>query len=199
MTTNEAALRPAQPWRVGGKMCSNRQSRELSLLLDACAKGDRNAFRQVYDLSARYVFGITLSMMQDRELASDIAQETFVRIWRRAAQFDVERGNALAWIGSIARNCAIDRLRADRVRGFVQLYDAVPEIADSPDPAAQMLDKMMISAVLDDIRPNYRRALLLCYFQGYTYEELADALEIPVGTAKSWVRRGLMALRDRMT
>ncbi len=183
---------------AGGKMGTAEQSRKLADLLQACAQGDRAAFRSFYDLSARYVFGVTLAILRDREVAREVAQETYVRIWRRASQFDLKSGNPLSWVGSIARNCAIDRLRSDRARGFVEFSDTVPDIAAGPDPATQMLDSMVIRRLLDDLRPEYRRALLLCYFQGYSYNELATVMDVPVGTAKSWVRRGLAALKEAM-
>lgn len=184
--------------RAGGKMGTAEQSRKLADLLEACARADRVAFRSFYDLSSRYVFGVTLAILRDREVASEVAQETYVRIWRRAHQFDPNGGNPLSWIGSIARNCAIDRLRSDRARGFVEFSDRVPDIAGGDDPATQMLDSMVIRRLLDDLRPEYRRALLLCYFQGYSYNELATVLDVPIGTAKSWVRRGLAALKEAM-
>ncbi|KMW59400.1 RNA polymerase sigma-70 factor [Candidatus Rhodobacter oscarellae] len=131
-------------------------------------------------------------------MANDVAQETFVRIWKRADQFDAKFGNPLAWIGSIARNCAIDRLRSERARGFVEFTDEVPDIRLGSDPADMTIDSMVIRRLMQDLRPEYQRALMLCYFQGYTYKELASVLDIPVGTAKSWVRRGLAALKEAM-
>ena len=179
-------------------MGTAEQSRVMAELLSACAEGDRLAFRRFYDLSARYVFGVVLAILRDREMAAEVAQETYVRIWKRAGQFQSACGNPLSWTGSIARNCAIDRLRAERARGFVEFTDTVPDVVNTPDPAAQTLDSMVIRRVLHDLRPEYREALLLCYFQGYTYIELASVMDVPVGTAKSWVRRGLAAMKEAM-
>lgn len=184
---------------VGTKMGAAEQSRIMADLLAACAAGDRSAFRRFYDLSSRYVFGVVLAVLRDREMAAEVAQETYVRIWKRAGQFDAECGNPLSWTGSVARNCAIDRLRAERARGFVEYSDEVPDVVHNSDPAAQTLDSMVIRRLLMDLRPEYRQALLLCYFQGYTYIELANVLDVPVGTAKSWVRRGLAAMKEAMT
>ena len=184
---------------VGTKMGAAEQSRIMADLLAACAAGDRSAFRRFYDLSSRYVFGVVLAVLRDREMAAEVAQETYVRIWKRAGQFDAECGNPLSWTGSVARNCAIDRLRAERARGFVEYSDEVPDVVRNSDPAAQTLDSMVIRRLLMDLRPEYRQALLLCYFQGYTYIELANVLDVPVGTAKSWVRRGLAAMKEAMT
>ncbi|MEL6463986.1 MAG: RNA polymerase sigma factor [Pseudomonadota bacterium] len=179
-------------------MGAAEQSRVLAELLIACAAGDRAAFRRFYDVSSRYVFGVVLGILRDREIASEVAQETYVRIWKRAGHFHAECGSPLPWIGSIARNCAIDRLRSERARGFVQFSDEIPDISGDPDPASTTLDTMVIRKLLDDLRPEYRQALLLCYFQGYTYIELASVMDVPVGTAKSWVRRGIAALKEAM-
>ena len=179
-------------------MCAAEQSRQMSELLEGCAKGDRGAFRRFYDISSRYVFGIVLGILRDREMANEVAQEAYVRIWKRANQFDAQYGNPLAWTGAIARNCAIDRLRSERARGFVEFTDDVPEISIGRDPADVTLDGMVIRRLMQDLRPEYQRALMLCYFQGYTYIELASVLDVPVGTAKSWVRRGLAALKEAM-
>jgi RNA polymerase sigma-70 factor (ECF subfamily) len=174
------------------------QSETLAGLIEACATGDRDAFRDLYGHSARYVFGIVLGILKDHDAARDVAQEAYVRIWKRASQFRAGAGSPKAWIGSIARNCAIDRLRSERARGFVQYVDEVPEFDDGKDIAGQTLDAMVLRQQLNSLRPEYRKALLLCYFQGYTYQELASVLDVPEGTAKSWVRRGLAALKEAM-
>ncbi|WP_299783228.1 RNA polymerase sigma factor [uncultured Roseobacter sp.] len=184
--------------RKARTMAATEQCRQLAQLLAACAEGDRAAFRRFYDLSARYVFGVVLSIMRDHDLAKEVAQEAFVRMWKRAHQYHPESGNPLSWIGTIARNCAIDRLRSERTRGFVEFTDDVPELSDQTDPATQTLDSLVIRRLMADLRPEHRKALMLCYFQGYTYIELASVMNIPVGTAKSWVRRGLAALREAM-
>ncbi len=183
---------------TGTKMGAAEQSRLMADLIEDCASGDRAAFRHFYDLSCRYVFGVALAVLRDREVASEVVQETYVRIWKRAGQFKAGGGNPMSWVGSITRNCAIDRLRSDRSRGFVEFSDKVPDIAGEVDETGQTLDSMVVRRLLNDLRPDYRRALLLCYFQGYNYNELATVLDIPVGTAKSWVRRGLAALKEAM-
>lgn len=180
------------------RMPASEQCRLLARLLNDCADQDRAAFRRLYDESSRYVFGIVLSIVRDRDIAREIAQEVYVRIWRRAHQFRATEGNPLSWIGTITRNCAIDRLRSERTRGFVEFTDDVPELSDGRDSAGQTLDSIVIHRLLGDLRPDYRKALMLCYFQGYTYVELAGVLDIPVGTAKSWVRRGLASLKEAL-
>lgn len=174
------------------------QRRKLAELLAATAEGDRAAFRRLYDLSIRFVFGIVVAVMRDQQLSEEIAQEVYVTIWKRAKSFDVQKGNPLAWMAAIARNRAIDRLRAERARGFVSFTDEVPDMADNKNEAELTVDAITLRRLLEDLRPEFRQALMLSYFRGYTHAELAAVLDVPLGTAKSWVNRGLAALKERL-
>ncbi len=171
---------------------------QLGWLLAACAKGDRAAFRRLYELTSRQVFGITSAVLRDRGLAEEVAQEVYLSIWRQASRFDGKRGSAFSWVASIARNRAIDRLRAERARGFVEYTDTLPELALHPENGLGSVEALALRTALDGLRAEYRRAVLLNYFQGYSHSELAKVLGVPVGTAKSWVSRGLTALREAL-
>ena len=186
------------PLRMGhpaGRPAEDERRRQIAELIGACAAGDRPAFRRLYDLSSRFVCGIILAILRDNEMVAEVAQEVYVSIWQRAGSFDDETRNPLAWIAAIARNRAIDRLRAERARGFIVATDEVPDIAGDDPPAGLLVEAVAARRALADLRPEFRRALLLSYFKGYTHTELARALDVPVGTAKSWVRRGLAALK----
>lgn len=172
--------------------------RLLGELIVACAAGDRTAFRRLYDLSASQVLGVLVAMLRDRQAAADVAQEVYVSVWRNAASFRAERGSALAWLMTITRNRAIDRLRADRARGLAMPIDDFEHLAARTPPADSALDARALNRAMDTLRPDVRRALLLVFFAGYTHEEVARALSIPVSTSKTWVRRGLMALRKEL-
>jgi RNA polymerase sigma-70 factor (ECF subfamily) len=172
--------------------------RLIGELIRACAAGDRSAFRQLYELSSPKIFGVLVAMLRDREAAADVAQEVYVAVWRNAASFRPESGSALAWLATIARNRAIDRLRAARARGVAAPLEDFPGLAADLPAAESAVDALALRRALDALRPEVRRALLLVYFRGYTYEEVALALEVPVGTSKTWVRRGLMALREAL-
>lgn len=172
--------------------------RRLAGLIEAASEGDRAAFRRLYDLSARFVFGIVLAVLRDGGLADDVAQEVYVTIWKRAGSFDANRGNPLAWMAAIARNRAIDRLRAERARGFVAFTDQVPDVAAETHDAFVTVEALAVRRALSDLRPEFRQAVMLSYFQGYTHTELAAVMNVPVGTAKSWVRRGLAALKEAL-
>ena len=174
------------------------QRRRSAELIEASANGDRTAFRRLYDLSARFVFGVVMAILRDREMAEEVAQEVYISIWKNANAFDSEKGNPLAWMAAIARNRAIDRLRVERARGFITFTDEVPDIADESNVADALPEAIAVRRVLAELRPDFRRALMLTYFHGYTHSELACVLDIPVGTAKSWVRRGLAALKEAL-
>jgi RNA polymerase sigma-70 factor, ECF subfamily len=189
------------PLRIGqpaGRPAEHERQRRMAELIGACAAGDRPAFRRLYDLSSRFVCGIILAILRDNEMAAEVAQEVYVSIWQRAGSFDDETRNPLAWIAAIARNRAIDRLRAERARGFIAATDELPDIAGDYPPAGLLVEAVAARRALADLRPEFRRALLLSYFKGYTHTELAGALDVPVGTAKSWVRRGLAALKEAL-
>ncbi|MEZ5666404.1 MAG: sigma-70 family RNA polymerase sigma factor [Alphaproteobacteria bacterium] len=169
-----------------------------ALLLDVAA-GSRPAFRALYASCGRRVHGVVLAVLRDRELAREVTQDVFVAIWQQAGRFDPAAGSATSWIGTIARNRAIDRLRAERSRGYGR-SDADPlddQIAASAEPAVSA-DSLSVRRALAAMRPEYRRALMLAYWRGYTHAELAQAMGVPLGTAKAWVRRALAAMRETL-
>jgi RNA polymerase sigma-70 factor (ECF subfamily) len=194
----KAALVGTSEINRGAPGGADARSDRLAELLGACASGDRAAFKDLYDETSRLLFGIVVTVLRDREIAQEVTQEVYVTIWRKAASFDVARGNPLPWMRSIARNRAIDRIRAERARGFVQYTDEVPDIADIGPGAETSLDAVVVRRALEKLRPEYRKALLLSYFKGYTNAELAELLDIPVGTAKTWLRRGLQDLKAEL-
>lgn len=197
VVTNLTPSSERDPSRISESAEAERR-RRIAKLIGACAEGDRQAFRQLYELSSRFVFGIVRAVLRDQESAAETAQEVYVSIWQRSGTFDARKGNPMAWMAAIARNRAIDRLRAERARGFVTFTDELPELAVEGPVAGLAFETIALRRALDDLRPEFRRALLLSYFNGYTHTELAGVLNVPAGTAKSWVRRGLAALKEAM-
>jgi RNA polymerase sigma-70 factor (ECF subfamily) len=167
-------------------------------LILASAAGDRLAFRRLYEASSSKVFGVLVAMLRDREAAADVAQEVYVSVWRNAASFRPEAGSALAWLMTITRNRAVDRLRAGRARGASVPIDDFPGLAADLPPAEGAVDALALRRALDTLRPEVRHTILLVFFRGYTHEEVARALNVPLGTSKTWVRRGLVALRKAL-
>jgi RNA polymerase sigma-70 factor (ECF subfamily) len=173
----------------------------LDQLLTAIASGDRQALKTLYDAIAPRLFAILVRMVRRREVAEDLLQDTFVTIWKKAHQFDSRRGNARAWLFSMTRRKAIDRLRvANReslgLEGDVASLDSTAELWA---PGLDSETQITLGRAIEALRPDVSRAMKLCYYHGLTHEELADELKVPLGTAKSWIKRGLAQMKLCMT
>lgn len=174
---------------------------ELAGLLARAAAGDEAAFRDFYDRTSAKLFGVILRILPERGEAEDVLQDVYLTIWRKAAEFDASRASAVTWTATIARNRAIDRLRAKRVRPTAPMEDAglvadVAPLADALIDAAR--GAANVQAALAQLEPRHAAAIRSCYFEGMTYEALAEREGVPVGTLKSWVRRGIMKMREAM-
>jgi RNA polymerase sigma-70 factor (ECF subfamily) len=172
------------------------QRQRLAELLVRTGQGDRAAFRQVYDDSIRYILCVVRSVLNDAEQGAEVAQDVYVAIWRRAAEYDPAKGCALKWMAAIARNRAIDRFRAERTRSFVRFEAETPDQPDETNVERLALDAVAARRLLASLKPEYRVSLTLAYVNGYSHSELAKAMGVPLGTAKSWVRRGLSQLQE---
>ncbi|WP_431282607.1 sigma-70 family RNA polymerase sigma factor [Humitalea sp. 24SJ18S-53] len=166
-------------------------------LLQAVAAGDRASLRSLYDSEGPRLFGIAMAILRDRDAAADAVQDAFVKIARRAAQFDPTRGEARHWMGGIARHAALDIARA---RGREMPTDD-PALGDTPvDPEA--LDRVLateagtrLRACLAELEAKNREGIILAFVHGLSHVQVAARLALPLGTAKSWIRRGLLQLR----
>lgn len=172
----------------------------LDSLLTAVAAGDRHAFENLYRAAAPRLLAVCLRLLSDRAEAEDVLQEVFVAIWHKAGQFDPARASAPAWLATIARNRAIDRLRALPARGTLAPIEFADDIADggaSPlQSAAAADDRARLDACLRQLEPRRRALIRTAFFDGATYEELAERIASPLGSVKSWIRRGLLQLRE---
>jgi RNA polymerase sigma-70 factor (ECF subfamily) len=174
---------------------------DLNALLESVATGDKPALKTLYNLISARLFAVLLRMVRRRDVAEDLLQDVFLTVWRKAHQFDARRGNAEVWLFSVTRRKAIDRLRIS-MRETVGLYDDVAITEPQSDVYAGFGDTenyISVRKCLKDLRPDVHRALQLCYVFGLTHEELAEEMQVPVGTAKSWVRRGLAQLKESLS
>lgn len=163
------------------------------------ARGDRQAFRRIYEASQAKIYGICMGMLRDRERANDAFQEAFVKIWERAAQFDPAKGAAMAWMVTIARRCVLDRLRRQGAPTMA-LDDIDPESASlAIAPAASVGSGRNLQRCLGRLEPEQAQSIVLAFVYGLTHAELAHRMGKPLGTVKSWVRRGLIELKDCMS
>lgn len=169
----------------------------LTAALGDVARGDRAALRLVYDLTSAKLFGVCLRICQDRDIAADILQESYLKIWQRAGRFDPAKASPITWLCAIARNGAIDWCRANRVV-VTQVEDAA-QIADDRPSAPEVIEaeqsQARISHCLEELGGNPAEAIRSAFFGGYTYAQLAQRMNVPLGTMKSWVRRGLSQLK----
>jgi RNA polymerase sigma-70 factor (ECF subfamily) len=175
---------------------------ELSALLVRAANGDQAAFQDFYDRTAAKLFGIIVRILVERGDAEDVLQEVYVTVWRKAAEFDAARASPVTWAATIARNRAIDRLRARGSRPAAPLDEAM-DVRDESPGADSLLESAgeaaRVQSALATLEPRHAEAIRSCYFEGLTYEAMAVREGVPVGTLKSWVRRGLLRMRAELT
>lgn len=170
-------------------------------LLAGLASGDGDAAVAFVRRHQRRVFGLAFTLLHDRDQADDIAQEAFFRVWRHAGNFDARRGSVTTWLLAITRNLAIDALRASRVRPAADevLLPALPTSGDLPGDASVSADELRrVARALEAVPEEQRRALLLARLRGLTAAELAAHEGIPLGTAKTRIRTGLLRLRAEL-
>jgi RNA polymerase sigma factor (sigma-70 family) len=174
-----------------------------SLIVAALARipsGDRAALQTVYRLTSAKLFGVCLRILGERSEAEDVLQEVYVTVWRKAADFNAARASPLTWLIAIARNRAIDRLRATRQSRRMDPIDAAAEIPDSSPLADRALESTetntRLHGCLDGLASHERAALRGAYFDGNTYEDLAARMSVPLGTMKSWIRRAMIKLKS---
>jgi RNA polymerase sigma-70 factor (ECF subfamily) len=168
---------------------------ELAQLLQRCAAQDSGAFRALYDKTSPILFARLLRMLRRRSVAEEVLQDVYVRIWQRAAQFEVNRGKPLAWMVTIARYCAIDLMRRERVSLVTD--DALDQVADENLAEPGTFDKPNnFDFCIGQLNDNTRKCLTLAFVEGRSHDEIAKVTANPLGSVKSWIRRGLMALKD---
>jgi RNA polymerase sigma-70 factor, ECF subfamily len=170
-------------------------------LLTATAERDVIAFRRLYELTSSHLFGVLVRMLRQRDWAEEALQDCYLKIWNRAESYAPEKGTPLAWLMTIARYRALDLLRArrehlslddERMAG-AEPVDLEPGPADAADTGERL---HRLEDCLAELPDEQRRAVLFAYYEGYTHSELARRLASPLGTVKSWVRRGLTRLRE---
>jgi RNA polymerase sigma-70 factor, ECF subfamily len=174
----------------------------LSELLRQAGRGDKTAFAQLYDATSARVFGLAVRVVRDPAQAEEVAQESYLEIWRGSARFDPSRGSAVAWILTIVHRKAVDRVRsAEASSRRDTTYHQENQVVDhdtTADAAHASLEARRVRGALTDLTEVQREALELAYFGGYTHTEVAALLDLPVGTAKTRIRDGLIRLRDTM-
>ncbi len=174
---------------------------ELLMLLHQSARGDQSAFHRLYERTSGRLYAVAMRLMRRNDLADEVMQEAYVKIWHNAGEYISDRGAVLTWMVSILRYRAIDRLRKLK-RELVsedidELQDQIPDHGMEPlqfiNAAA---DAKLLHGCLEELVDKQKHSIALAFFDGLTHEQLSQHLDAPLGTVKSWIRRGLMLLRQ---
>lgn len=166
--------------------------------VEACARGDSQALKALYERESRWLLAVANRILRDRDQAHDVLQDAFLQIWQKAGSYQRALGSARGWVYTVVRHRALDEARRhgrETPAGddLEALADAASLHATEPEQAhdAQALDRC-----LQGLEENRRQCILYAFVEGYTHEQIAKALSTPVGTVKSWIRRGLLALKE---
>lgn len=171
---------------------------ELMRLLRSVARKDRKAFQELYSKVAARIFGLCIKLANHRELAEEAMQESFIQIWHHAGEYHRDRGAPLGWMMTIARYRTLDLMRARKLRQTTgdEYLDKVEDNRGGPlDDSLRISGSAQLTGCLEELSDVQRDSILLAYYRGFTHDELSKTLSSPVGTVKSWIRRGLMALK----
>lgn len=172
---------------------------ELAWLLEAVAKGDEAAFERLYAATRAKLYGVVLRILRRQDVAEEVIQETYVRIWKGAGRFNPALASPITWMASIARNRAIDVMRKKTETLTEEDTSEMEAVAETPDPLAQREMTEELSRLLECIGrldPERQKLVLLAYYNGWSREQLAAKFETPVNTIKTWLRRSMLDIRE---
>ena len=191
-------------WLLGAVLSAASESTVADrAALERMARGDQDALGEIYDRHGRLVYSLALRIVRDQSDAEDIVQEVFSQAWRQAARYDASRGTVLGWLLTLTRSRAIDRLRGRRVRPEPAtdeaVLNAIPDRAAPADVQAVWAGQAtQIRSAIEGLSVLQRVAIELAFYEGLTHAEIAERLELPLGTVKTRIRQGLLKLRDRL-
>jgi RNA polymerase sigma-70 factor (ECF subfamily) len=192
---------PRSTARATGHPADDERSR-LAALLRTSARGDESAFAALYDATAARVRGLVLRVIRDPAQADEVTQEVFLEVWRQCARYDEAAGSPLAWMMTIAHRRSVDRVRSaeasSRRDSTYEHRTRETEHDQTAETATGNLEARRVRAALGTLTEAQREAIGLAYFGGYTHTEVATLLDLPLGTAKTRIRDGLIRLRDTL-
>jgi RNA polymerase sigma-70 factor (ECF subfamily) len=196
--TRTATLRAVTPTEV--TMSRRVLVEPLEDLLDLVARGDERAFEHVYARVSGPVYGLVRRVLRDPAQSEEVAQEVLVGVWKSAARFDSKQGSGMAWIMTMAHRRAVDRVRseqsaADRIRRLAG-RDIEPDYDQVAETVEIRLEREAVRRCLDSLTELQRESIDLAYYGGYSYREVSELLNVPLGTVKTRMRDGLIRLRD---
>jgi RNA polymerase sigma-70 factor (ECF subfamily) len=195
MQESAQAIEDAMPGTVSAPM----DRRGLERLLARIAGGDARAFELLYHATSAKLFGVCLRLLPERSDAEDVLQDAYAAIWKKAGQYDAAIASPISWLAMIAHNKAIDRLRNEGVARNAVPIEFAADVGDTGPGASQLAEHAgearRLDQCLQQLEARRRTLIRTAFFDGATYEELARRTDTPIGTVKSWIRRGLLQLR----
>lgn len=170
-----------------------------SVLIEKLLRRDQQAFQWLYDQYSPALYGVVLRIVRDEEQAQDLLQDIFVKIWKNLDAYDAEKGRLFTWMLNVARNTAIDYLRSRKTQPTAEIRTAEDNVhivdrehnTEQPNP-----DHIGVQDVVGQLRPERKQLIDLVYFGGYTHEEAAEVLNLPLGTVKTRIRAALQELKQ---
>ena len=167
--------------------------------LEACARGESPALRALYDRESRWLLGVALRIVRDRDAAHDVLQDAFLQIWQRAGSYQRALGSARGWVYTVVRHRALDEVRragretavGDDIEAYADMHASSHQ---SAAPAA--VDAGLLTRCLEALDERKRECVVYAFVEGYTHEQISQRLAAPVGSVKSWIRRGLISLKE---
>lgn len=203
MPSPEPSRDPEEIIRIAGPLASDEDaSVSLAQLLRRSAQGDEAEFARLYDATSARIFGLVLRVVRNEAIAEEVLQETYLQVWQTAARYDETRGSALSWLMTLAHRRAVDRVRSTeaRSRRDTAYHQEAPTVEHDVTAAAAEAswEARRVRAALERLNPSQRQVLELAYFEGHTHTEIAHLTGVPLGTAKTRIRDGLIRLRTLM-
>ena len=171
---------------------SDKPQDDLGPLILATARGEREAFRSLYEKAGPKLLGVAKRVLRRPELAEEALQEGFVKIWRNAGRFDPARGTGFTWLATIVRRVALDRIPPNRDEA--ELDENIAQV--QPQDIDVTLAGPRLGRCLEGLQESQREAIVFAFVYGMSHAEIAERMETPLGTVKSWVRRGLFQLKE---
>ena len=167
----------------------------LSLLYDT-SQGDKHAFSTLYQQTSGKLFAISLNMLSNRAHAEEVLQDAFIKIWHNASEYNASKGTVISWMISIVRYRSLDALRYNKVRKEQTMGD---DDFDTQSVDVNYDENTKLVNCIEQLEPQQKQAIHLAYYKGLSHSELVDHIESPLGTVKSWIRRGLTQLQRCLT
>ena len=167
----------------------------LSLLYDT-SQGDKHAFSTLYQQTSGKLFAISLNMLSNRAHAEEVLQDAFIKIWHNASEYNASKGTVISWMISIVRYRSLDALRYNKVRKEQTMGD---DDFDIQSVDINYDENTKLVNCIEQLEPQQKQAIHLAYYKGLSHSELVDHIESPLGTVKSWIRRGLTQLQRCLT